>query len=251
MARELRRLLIDPVRLAATDEGNDRLPLCRDEEHYLARVLRLRPGDPVTVIDGCGGQWLAQRGEGAWLEALEPECNPQLPPRPRLCLALALPRQDVELVWRMATELGIDRLQPVLADRCQGSGRRPARERWSAVVREATEQCERLWLPQLESPCTAEECFTASRGGLKLLATTRREHLPSLEAWLAQVGQPGADPEEISLAVGPEGGWSPREEQLAEATGWCAVSLGATILRTTTAAVAGVSRLAAWRLLSC
>lgn len=251
MVRELRRLLIDPVRLSAREKGDDRLPLRRDEEHYLARVLRLRPGDPVTVIDGCGSQWRAQRGEGAWLEALEPERDPQPPPRPRLCLALALPRQDVELVWRMATELGIDRLQPLLADRCQSSGRRPTLERWSAVVREATEQCERLWLPQLEQPRTAEECLSASRGGIKLLATTRREQLPTLEACLSHAGQPRADLEEITLAVGPEGGWSPQEERLAEAAGWCPVSLGATILRTTTAAVAGVSRLAAWRQLSC
>ncbi len=251
MVRELRRLLIDPARLAERGAHQGRVPLGREEEHYLSRVLRLRPGDAVTVIDGCGGQWRAQRGEGGWLEALQSEGEPQMPPRPRLCLALALPRQDVELVWRMATELGIDRLQPLLADRCQGSGRRPARERWSAVVREATEQCERLWLPQLESPRTAEECFTASRAGLKLLATTRREQLPALEALLAQAGQPGNDLEEITLAVGPEGGWSPQEERLAEAAGWWAVGLGETILRTSTAAVAGASRLVAWRQVSC
>jgi 16S rRNA (uracil1498-N3)-methyltransferase len=251
MVRELRRLLIEPARLERREQTTGRLPLEREEDHYLARVLRLRPGDPVLVVDGSGGLWQGQRGEGPWLEALQPLGPPQLPPAPRLCLALALPRQDVELVWRMATELGIDRLQPLLADRCQGSGRRPALERWSAVVREATEQCERLWLPHLETPQTAATWFAAPRAGLKLLATTRREQLPALEACLSQAGEPGSDLEEIFLAIGPEGGWSPREEELAEAAGWCAAGLGATILRTTTAAVAGVSRLAAWRQLSC
>lgn len=250
MVRELRRLLIEPERLGAALE-NRSLILRREEEHYLARVLRLRPGDAVTVIDGCGGLWRAQRGEGAWLEDLELERGPAPPPRPGLCLALALPRQDVELVWRMATELGVDRLQPLQAERCQSPARRPPLERWLTIVREATEQCERLWLPQLAAPVPALEWFREPRDGLKLLATTRREELPPLERCLAEKASPQADPGEVALAIGPEGGWSPREEQLAEQAGWVTVTLGDTILRTTTAAVAGVSRLAAWRQLSC
>lgn len=251
MVRELRRLLIDPARLLNGAMAEGHLPLQREEDHYLARVLRLRPGDAVTVIDGCGGLWRAQRGEGAWLEALQREGGPAPPPQPRLCLALALPRQDVDLVWRMATELGIDRLQPLLAERCQGSGRRPMPERWSAVIREATEQCERLWLPQLETVHDAAAWLMQPRDTVKLLATTRREQLPPLEACLRDRSVQLTTPAELTLAIGPEGGWTPREEELAEASGWWAVSLGDTILRTTTAAVAGISRLAAWRQLSC
>lgn len=251
MARELRRLLIDPARLAETGAQHGRVPLGREEEHYLSRVLRLRPGDAVTVIDGCGGRWRAQRGEGSWLEALQSEGEPQPQPRPRLCLALALPRQDVELVWRMATELGLDRLQPLQAERCQGQGQRPPLERWSAVVREATEQCERLWMPQLEGVQRAADWLSHAGDGLRLLATTRTQGLPSMEACLAERAQGQPSVAEITLAIGPEGGWSPQEEQLAEAAGWWAVSLGETILRTTTAAVAGASRLVAWRQVSC
>lgn len=251
MVRELRRLLIDPARLERREQTAGRLPLAREEDHYLARVLRLRPGDPVLVVDGSGGLWQGLRGEGAWLEALQLQGSPQPAPAPRLCLALALPRQDVELVWRMATELGIDALVPLQAERCQGLGRRPPLERWTSVVREATEQCERLWLPQLHAPASAAEWFAAPSAGLKLLATTRRVQLAPLEQGLDQAAQPPADLEQVSLAIGPEGGWSPREEQLAEAGGWRPVSLGSTILRTTTAAVAGVARLAAWRQLSC
>jgi len=251
MVRELRRLLIDPLRLAERPGCDGRVALRREEEHYLSRVLRLRPGDGVTVIDGCGGLWQARRGEGPWLEGLQAEGDPTPPPRPRLCLALALPRQDVELVWRMATELGIDRLQPLVAERCQSTGRRPATERWSAVVREATEQCERLWMPQLEPICRAEDWWSQPADTVKLLATTRRGPLPLLETRLADQIEPPGEPSEITLAIGPEGGWSPHEEKGAEAAGWWAVCLGDTILRTTTAAVAGVSRLAAWRQLSC
>lgn len=251
MGRELRRLLIAPARLAERAGDQGRLTLRREEGHYLARVLRLRAGDAVAVIDGCGGLWQGRLGQGDWLEALLPQQEPAPPPRSRLCLALALPRQDVELVWRMATELGVDRLQPLQAERCQGSGKNPPLERWSAVVREATEQCERLWMPRLEPPRPAAEWLPQPDEGLRLIATTRRQDLPMLETWLAeQAGSPRAS-ETITLAIGPEGGWSPREEQQAEDAGWGPVSLGDTILRTTTAAVAGISRLAAWRQLSC
>lgn len=251
MARELRRLLIEPGRLARACAADGQLTLQREEQHYLSRVLRLRPGEPVSLIDGCGGQWLAQLGSGSWLEGVRMEGEPAPSPAPRLCLALALPRQDVEVVWRMATELGIDRLQPLQAERCQGAGRRLPLERWSAVVREATEQCERLWLPALEECAPAADWLGQAGEGVRLLATTRRPELPLLEQALAtQAGEPQGLGQ-ISLAIGPEGGWTAREEQQAEAAGWCAVSLGDSILRTTTAAVAGVSRLATWRWLSC
>lgn len=251
MARERRRLLIDPARLAQACAADGLLALQREEEHYLSRVLRLRAGEAVDLIDGCGGLWLARLTDGGWLEALRRQLDPSPPPAPRLRLALALPRQDVELVWRMATELGIDRLQPLQAERCQGSGRRPAMERWRAVVREATEQCERLWLPQLAECAVAADWLAQTGEGLRLLATTRRHQLPLLEQMLAKPASGLEAAGSISLAIGPEGGWTPGEEQRAEAAGWCAVSLGDAILRTTTAAVAGVSRLAAWRGLSC
>lgn len=251
MARELRRLLIEPQRLALRSEAGGTVPLLREEEHYLRRVLRLRPGDPVLVVDGCGGLWQGLVGDGARLEALQQlQGMPLPPPSPRLCLALALPRQDVEVVWRMATELGIDGLQPLVADRCQGSGRRQPLERWFTVIREATEQCERLWMPQLDGPETAADWLSRPLEGVRLLATTRRPQLIPLEQALAPGDGRASKPESVTLAIGPEGGWSPVEEERAEAAGWCPVSLGDTILRTTTAAVAGVSRLAAWRRLS-
>lgn len=250
MARELRRLLIDPSRLRGLGEADGPLPLLPEEDHYLCRVLRLRSGEEVALIDGCGGLWRARRGDGPWLESLEQERL--LPERatPCLTLALALPRQDVELVWRMATELGIDRIQPLQAERCQALGRRPPWERWSAVVREATEQCERLWLPLLEPLQEASQWLSQPHEGLTLLAMTRRS-LPPLEQCLRAGETVQAPPREVTLAIGPEGGWSPREEEIAEAAGWRGVSLGEAILRSTTAAVCGVSRLAAWRQLSC
>jgi 16S rRNA (uracil1498-N3)-methyltransferase len=257
MSRELRRLLVAPERLRG--QGDGALALEPPERHYLERVLRLRRGDRLAVVDGAGALWTARLvAEGA-LELEQPLAAPleiEPAPRPRLELALALPKRETELVWRMATELGTDRLQPLLAQRCVRMGE-PPWQRWQAVLREASEQCERLWLPELAEPRQAGPwLLEAGRGEgvLALLATTRRGDLPSLAAVLSGAapcpGYPAAALAQLRLAIGPEGGWSEQEEQLAQEAGWIAVSLGATILRTATAAVAGLAALAAWRELS-
>jgi 16S rRNA (uracil1498-N3)-methyltransferase len=192
------------------------------------------------------------------------------PLTPQIGLAMAVPRRDGELVWRMATEIGVDHLQPLMAERTQGRQAWPL-ERWSTILQEAAEQCERLWLPRLEAPRSALELLAEAPTGLGLIATTRRPVLPLLEEILAAGSKaPEAAPEalgaasgasterkaqwlpqSVTLAIGPEGGWSDQELATAEDSGWLAVSLGEPILRTATAAIAGVSRMASWRALSC
>jgi 16S rRNA (uracil1498-N3)-methyltransferase len=261
MGRELRRLLITPERIAALDTGGPgpaRLALEPQERHYLERVLRYRPGDRLALVDGVGGLWTAALDPERSLRLEQPPGDPLLrepPPRPPLELAMAVPRREADLVWRMATELGADRLQPLLADR-GAPGERCPLERWQGIVREATEQCERLWHPQLASPLPAAEWLARPAGGIALLATTRREGLPLCSQRLRELvdgtgaGAPNVDPAAgIRLAIGPEGGWSPQEEERAEAAGWQPVSLGPTILRTATAAVAGLALVADWRAL--
>jgi 16S rRNA (uracil1498-N3)-methyltransferase len=260
MARERRRLLIPPERLA------QRFTLLPAERHYLTRVLRLAPGQGCEVVDGAGRRWgalLTAEGELELQQPLRAPLEERSALAPALELAVAVPRQEVELVWRMATELGIDRLQPLLAERCQVRERWPL-ERWGAIVREACEQSERLWLPQLAEPRLASEwlateCLVnegmaekgmaeeggAGAAGLQLLATSRGEQRLLLPRLLA--AQPSPAPERVRLAIGPEGGWSPAEEALALERGWIPVSAGPTVLRTTTAAVAAAAWLTGWR----
>lgn len=254
MSRELRRLLIEPGRLADAPDG--RLELRAEERHYLLRVLRCRDGAQLAVVDGVGHLWSARlQGDGR-LQLEQPLAEPLAsapPPLPELELALALPKREVELVWRMATELGADRLVPLVAQRSVRQGMPPL-ERWGAVLREASEQCERLWLPRLEPVQPAAAVLARPPRGLGLLATTRRQGLPLPQQLLAEAlgGLPASAraAARISLAIGPEGGWSEEEERLAEAAGWRPVSLAPSILRTATAALAGVAQLAAWRLSS-
>ncbi len=253
VARELRRLMIGPDRLAGTGDP-PAVVLGASESHYLSRVLRCRPGDRLAVIDGCGSLWTAtlERPDRLRLDQpLEHPLERVLRLRPQLCLALAVPRREPELVWRMATELGVDRLQPLLGERTVLQGRLPV-ERWQRVVAEATEQCERLWLPELVEPQNAQRWLAQSPPGVGYIATTRQADLPLLAQRLAEIGRSPAGewPLQLSLAIGPEGGWTPQELALAREAGWQAVSLGPSILRTATAAVAGAAELVSWRTIS-
>jgi 16S rRNA (uracil1498-N3)-methyltransferase len=276
LSHQWRRLLVEPERLATCGGC---LALSDAEAHYLRRVLRLRPGGRLVLVDGRGSLWSARlEGGGAAaagvlaggavaagvVAALEQPLEQPLlrlpPPSPALGLAVALPRLDPDVLLRMVCELGLDRIVPLQAERSV-TGARLKPGRGEAILREAVEQCERLWLPQLDGERPASAWLhgdgagwsmpAAERGRpLRLLATTRRPGLPSLSDQLA-----AQEPGEASaawVAVGPEGGWSPAEEARAEAAGWLPVSLGDPILRTSTAAVAAAAHLADWRRrLSC
>ena len=270
MARELRRLLIDPQRLELA-EGELRLEAA--EVHYLLRVLRLRPGDRLALVDGAGRLWTAglalaehlaeplvgrrgrAQGEQPLVARLEqPLARPlqwQPQPKPSLALAVAMPRRDGDVLLRMACELGIDLFLPLVAARSV-AGEGLARERAAAILREACEQSERLWQPRVELPQQASQLLAIPAAGLGLLATTRQAGLQSLDQALnhwqaASSGDPFRSGDLVMLAIGPEGGWTGEEEELALAAGWQAVSLGATILRVSTAAVAAAALLSRWR----
>jgi 16S rRNA (uracil1498-N3)-methyltransferase len=267
MGRELRRLLIVPERIAALAvqvSGGARLPLEPQECHYLERVLRYRPGDRLAVVDGCGGLWSAVLEADRRLRLEQEPAAPlirQEPLSPTLELAMAVPKREADLVWRMATELGADVLQPLIAIR-SAPGERCPLERWEGIVREATEQCERLWRPELLPPQPAAAWLGQPAEGIALLATTRRQGLPLCSRLLEELAAGGTEGglsdganhrivSAIRLAIGPEGGWSPEEEERAEAAGWRPVSLGESILRTATAAVSGLALLADRRAVSC
>jgi 16S rRNA (uracil1498-N3)-methyltransferase len=251
MARECRRLLIPPPQLQqASAEGV--LPLTAEHSRYLCKVLRYGPGDRFAVVDGGGHLWDAEVLDRERARLLQPLAEPLLSQpqaQPALVLAAAVVKRDFELVVRMAVELGVDRLVPLLCERTAVQSQlRP--ERWQSIAQEAAEQCERLWLPQIDPPTPVAELFNAdagpgSVGALRLWATTRQEALPLVAEALPSASAQPCD--QVWLACGPEGGWSPAEEEQAIHRGWSPVQLGPTILRTSTAAVAGAALISHWR----
>jgi len=253
MVRELRRLLISRERLTAAAEGP--LALSADETRYLERVLRYRPGDRFAVVDGAGALWSARLGDDrrAVLEqSLAAPLQQRPRPQPQLVLAAAVVKRDFEVVVRMAVELGVDRLIPLLSERTAVQGQlRP--DRWRSIAAEAAEQCERLWQPEIEAPMGLADLLASDEpGGLNLWASARGEAGTDLGALLDQVNLAGEPrPAVLRLACGPEGGWSEAEEQLALERGWRPIALGPRILRSSTACVAGLSALSLWRSRHC
>ena len=238
LVAERRRLLLTPDRLA---EGGSVL-LNKDEQHYLRRVLRLRCGGRVDVIDGCGRLFTATLVEPQLLELDSALQQTEPLAQPQLGLAVALMRRGMDEVIRMACELGIDRIQPLRCERCVPQAEhRP--ERWLAIVREAVEQCERLWTPQLFELKDLSQWMGDERGQ-RVVGVTRETKPPPLDQWLRH----RADPVQLTwLLVGPEGGWTSEElKQFTEAK-IQPVQMGATILRSSTAAVAGAVELVRWR----
>ena len=247
---ERRRLLIDSARLQRADDHR-RFGLEDHESRYLRKVLRLKQGAQVDVIDGCGHLWIARLLEGQQLELCTEIAAPSqtlVSPLPKLGLAIALIRRGMDDVMRMACELGVDRLQPLDCQRSVPQAEhRP--ERWSSILQEAVEQCERLWAPELAAVSSASQWWnTPKPQDLRLIAVARELESPRLSELLAAQA---SEDRSIWVSIGPEGGWSDQELAAAKAAGWIFVSLGGTILRSSTAAVAGVSSLSNWRTLRC
>jgi 16S rRNA (uracil1498-N3)-methyltransferase len=198
-----------------------------DDRHHLERVLRLHPGDELTVSDGAGG-WRACR----FGPTLEPVGDVARDPRPSppLTVAFALVKGErPEWAVQKLTELGVDRIVAFAAARSVVRWE-PARaahqaERMRRVAREASMQCRRTWLPEVEDVTVFDE--VAARPGAVL---ADRE------------GAPPSIPRGPVL-VGPEGGWSPEEA----GAGLPLMALGTHVLRAETAAVAAAALLGALR----
>ena len=236
---ELRRLLIEPGRLAKVRRVDGCLSLTADESHYIKRVLRRRNGDRLSITDGCGLLWEAVVVDGKGLQLADAPCDQQPAPVRRLGLALALTRRGFDDALRMACELGIDAIQPLSCRRCTPQAEhRP--ERWQSILKEAVEQCERLWMPTLHPLQSIEQWPLPSVP--RAVGVTRSKGLPSLSEWLSKQTD-----EWVWMVVGPEGGWDETELAQFDHHPWQPVHMGNTILRSSTAAVRSAVELVHWR----
>lgn len=156
---------------------------------------------------------------------------------PHLTVYLAVFKFD-RLEWALEklTELGVSRIVPVIAQRTEQHLARAASkrvERWRKVVREAAQQARRIAPPEISNPLALRQAVAGAQGCRLVLSEA--EHGISLKNALAGSMPP------LALAFGPEGGWSETELALLTAGGWKAASLGHTILRAETAAIAATA----------
>jgi 16S rRNA (uracil1498-N3)-methyltransferase len=225
--------------LAAAPSG-DQAMLTGDEARHLSRVLRGQPGDEVVVFAGTGVEWPARIVRVA-RDAVELTLGAPRPDParsgPRLTLAVALPKGERQkwLVEKL-TELGVDRLVPLVTTRGVAEATAAARDRLERGVIEACKQCGRNQLMEIGEPrSVAEAIAERPHGAAAIIAHPGGGPLhPAIVS----------DPRHLLALVGPEGGFTDAEVEAAERSGAVRASLGPHILRIETAAIALAARLA-------
>lgn len=216
--------------------GDPTVTLSVTESQHLARVLRLEAGARVRLFDGRGAEFEATIELAAARAAvlrLERAVRPLAESRVQVTLAQALLKSDgMDGVVRDATMLGVSRIVPMITSRTNVSTRLvasgKAHERWHRVAVASAKQCGRACIPAIE-PTQSLDLVLQSATGLRLLLAE-----PRLRAPASRLPHPEADG--AVLIVGPEGGWSPEEIELADARGWTRWSIVPWTLRAESAA---------------
>ena len=210
---------------------------------HLTQVLRLGPGDALVCFNGDGRDHVARvvaAGRPGVVLAVGAAGAPEAEPALRIHLALGISRGErMDYAIQKAVELGVAGVWPLSTERSmvQLKGERLERrlEHWRGVLIGACEQSGRCRLPALASAQPLDAWLAAAPPGALLLD-------PRAPRTLAQLARPGP---EVSLLVGPEGGLSPRERDLAQRHGVSGVRLGPRILRAETAPLAAIAVLQA------
>ncbi len=218
--------------------ADKRAQLTGAEHQHLAQVMRARVGDTVTLFDGSGAEYSARvigiRRSSVDLEVLaRHEVNREL--STRITLGIALPKGEKQrwLVEKVV-ELGVSCIVPLVADRGVARPVERAISRLQRHVVEASKQCGRNQMMQIADPkSSADFLQQAPADALRVLAHVSDSAVPIAELAERTVAS------EVYLAVGPEGGFSERELDLASR--WQIVSLGPRTLRVETAALALVA----------
>ena len=225
------RLFVDESLSEGVDvrvEGN--------QAHYLSKVMRIAPGDTVILCDNKTGEWAAEVVDAGKRHVL---LKPQQHLRPReevpdfwLCAAL-LKKDRFDMVLEKATELGVDRIQPVVTSRCVADKLNP--ERANTIVTEAAEQCARTALPDVGEPQKLDALLRDWPKERILFFADEEGGEAAADAFCYADGP-------AALLTGPEGGFTDQERAAIRAHPAArAISLGPRILRGETAALAGIA----------
>lgn len=223
----------------------DAITLPEKVAHQVRDVLHIRSGEHLVLLDNSGEEFVVEvtRTERKVVEArlIERRVGKrESPVRIVLCQGL-LKSARFELILEKGTELGVSVFAPVLCRRStaglEDAG--PAKiQRWQRIIQEATEQCGRSRLPTLAPIRTLKQAVGELSIGTLALIPWEEEHGQSLREALRAHGQQGKT---VVLFIGPEGGLTSEEVELAQQHGVQSVTLGQRILRAETAALAAVA----------
>jgi 16S rRNA (uracil1498-N3)-methyltransferase len=231
--------------VAAPLAVGDTRQLPQDAAAHVARVLRARAGELLTLFDGRGGEYDAtivqidRRGVQVRIElhrAIERES-----PLPVILLQALARGERMDFIVQKATELGVAAIVAMAGDRSvvrlDGAGLARRCEHWRAVAISACEQCGRNRVPAVSAvPDLASACAQADAAGVRLLLA------PEADQTLIALAR---EARSIALAVGPEGGFSDEERSFAQHHGFQFCRLGPRVLRAETAPLAALAAIQA------
>jgi 16S rRNA (uracil1498-N3)-methyltransferase len=226
-------------RFIADEVSGDRAALVGEHADHLVRVLRARVGQEFDIATGGSvrrGKVLSVQDGRVEFDLGEEVSSADLS---EITLVLAVFKFDrMEWAIEKCTELGVSRIVPVVARRTDShlaAASLKRLERWQRIARQASEQSRRAAPPEIAAPVKVSEALTFPAALRIMLAESEEQTL------LRDLVNPAAAAGGIALAIGPEGGWTEDEFQLFQQAGWTAASLGNTILRAETAAIAATA----------
>jgi len=227
-------------RWIADEFTSDSAALTGAHAAHLARTLRARVGQQFDVA--CGERvyraTVSSVVEDRVEFALGEEVSAAIDVVP-ITLLLAIFKFDrMEWAIEKCTELNVSTIVPVVARRTEKHLARVAEkrvERWRRIAHEAAQQSRRTAPPEIAEPVKLSEALQLEAERKIVLAENERG------ATLSEVLRSCDDVRSVALAVGPEGGWADDELEAFAAAGWIAASLGDTILRAETAAIAALA----------
>ena len=218
------------------------------QAHHLVHVMRARPGTEVVLFDGGGAEFPAEvtslgRSQVELSVAPPIWVDRELPVVVNMGVALPKAQRRTWLVEKLV-EMGVARLVPLITRRTEDAFRAATRGRLRRTVIEASKQCGRNRLMEIdEATPFAEHLASAGEDALRLIAHpgSRDDFDPGSTATHQRpngIGSDGSEQRDVFVAIGPEGGFTSDEIAEARQAGWRTIDLGSRILRTETAAVA-------------
>jgi 16S rRNA (uracil1498-N3)-methyltransferase len=228
--------------------ADGRARLAGDVAHHLGRVLRAEPGQLYELSDGkCVFLARVERVSGASVDFSLLEKLPDRPASMEIVLLPAIVKfERFEWALEKATELGVNTIVPLAAERSEralvsAAAKRAAR--WRKILLESAQQARCLRPPALQDVTRPAVAFSESAASVKVLLSERSAAVPVGDIFSEAASKitDGKVAQRIVLAIGPEGGWTEEEFEGASAAGFREASLGQNILRTETAAIAGLA----------
>jgi 16S rRNA (uracil1498-N3)-methyltransferase len=226
-------------RWIADEISGDRAVLLGKNAEHLSRVLRARIGQQFEIATTTGvrlGEIVEIEPGRVVFSTTELSESRAAQSSSTIHLYLAVFKFDrFEWALEKCTELGVKRIIPMIAERTDAHLATAAErrvERWRRIAREAAQQSRRETVPQIDNPVKLEAGVSRVQG--KRIVLSELEHQQRLADVIGNAS-------ELSLAIGPEGGWTEVELALFTQSGWIAASLGSTILRAETAAITALA----------